>query len=345
MISGRSIRRAWFTVIAAASWAHAVPPSLTTAILGDVMRPGMTIHGMMVPLDPLAGSAAGLIRADHATVGRAPGVFLLDGLRYTAAAPAFSLAAPRAGYETGTGRIHAPSGFTADGETLRIRGDSLAGEVRTRRFDLTGFVEIGIKPRFVPSVALAAGRILSADPWRITPVTPFPCILPPDASGFIARFAGRMDRYMRCLAAEDALACPRTIILVGREGGRLDLPDRRLSITGPAAILGQGMMLACDGGIRIAEEEEGFRALASGSVEAWIHATKRNSVTTIQCASFESAGAGEVVQFQGGPLVARKHGMTLSATESWQFLRVFEGGRIVLGPGAWEMEGGALPPG
>jgi hypothetical protein len=158
-------------------------------------------------------------------------------------------------------------------------------------------------------------------------------------------FAGDLATFLDCWKRVEDRADNRfggTFMMMGRNGGQIDLERMEMRLDGRTAILGPRSVLVSSGGMRLCREtlndEELIRMTGNGGVRTWIHPPKADE-TWIQSASFECVSDRRILQFEGGPLTVGRKGMILEASESWQFVRVFDGGRIVLSPGSWNMVG------
>lgn len=131
-----------------------------------------------------------------------------------------------------------------------------------------------------------------------------------------------------------ALICPK--------GGWLDLRRNELRLAARSAVLGPDTVLVSDDGIRCFQEEfDGnlmMHVTGGGGIKTWMRSPQSDE-TWIRSNTFDYVSDGSVLQFEGGPIVLKRKGVTLEATEGWQFIRIFDGHRIVLSPGNWNSTG------
>lgn len=157
--------------------------------------------------------------------------------------------------------------------------------------------------------------------------------------GLVQDFSGDLATFLDCWKwVEDRN--PAAFTLMGHHGGEINLTRAEMDISGRSAILGRRSVLVSTGGMHLQREsldgDELMRMTGQGGIRAWIHPPARDE-TWIHSGNFEYVSDRRILQFDGGPLVVSRGGMILVAGESWQFVRVFDGGRVVLSPGSWNV--------
>ena len=318
--------------------------------LSGILRPGMIFRDLMLPLNRAGEPDVQIMSAEEAVIREPAHLLQITGLRFSSgqASARFDLQAPTAVYDLKAKTIHASEGFRGNGFGFHYEGAALRGSPKTLAFDLSGIVEIqsaGLFPT-IPSDGKPARENLS----DCRQVLPGLYELRPDEGMTSVRlvqdFAGDLATFVKCWDhVEDPDPCrigggPAGLSLIGLEGGWMDLRQCRMHLTGRSALLGPRTVLTSSGGIRLREESPDgdslIRVTGKGQIKAWMHPSK-SIETWIRAESFGYVSDRQILQFKGGPLVVSRDGAVLEATENWQFVRIFAGGRIVLSTGSWNM--------
>lgn len=143
---------------------------------------------------------------------------------------------------------------------------------------------------------------------------------------------GQREGYMGCFS---------------KNGGRLADLEIGIMINGPAVILSESIVLNATKGLslhrEISDDHEKMEThvLANNGVKAVLSGDRLD--ISIKCRSFKQVVERKVAQFEGGPVVMRRNHVTLVAEEEWQFVRIFDNHRVVLGPGKWQVVGTLKP--
>lgn len=256
----------------------------------------------------------------------------------------YSVTAPEATYDFRTGRLNIERRFQGSAFGMHFEGSRLGGEVKSRNFKIAG--DFGIHLCF-PLKTTSSARHKTWEQLTAFPRSPGLYAVPGlSPIGIVQDFAGDLTTFIQCWnqVAEDMngnLSEHRhtsDLMIMGREGGRIDLAGFEIDLDGRTAILGPRFFLRSDGGLRIREVavelDRMMRLSGGGGIQAWM-APSDSGITLICSDKFEFVGDRRILQFEGGPLTLSRGGIILKASENWQFIRVFDGGRVVLSPGGW----------
>lgn len=326
------------------------PPAVAdSGAFAGMMRPGMILRGLVYPLNPLSPDKSQVLRAAEVEILEPTHLLRIKDLRLTGGRQSggFNLDAPAAVFDLKTKAIHAGNGFRAVGLGLHFAGAALSAELKSQSYQVGGRFEIQLSG-LQPSVPLPNNMMED----RRSPFLPQASRPNGLASaeamtsvGLVQDFAGNLATFLDCwkwVEARDGNRFTGTFMLMGHQGGEIDLERMEMRLDGRSAILGPRSVLVSSGGMRLCREtlngEDLIRMTGNGGVRTWIHPPKADE-TWIQSASFECVSDRRILQFEGGPLTIGRKGMILEASENWQFVRVFDGGRIVLSPGSWNMLG------
>ena len=329
--------------------------------LSGIIHSGMVFRDLILPMVSPGEGGKQVLKAESAEVGdpahrlQIRGLELMIGERDSG----FHLRAPGASFDLKTKRMEAGEGFLAEGWGARFEGVNLSGIVNDRRFEISGHFQIRVHGR--------GGAVVP------TPRPPFPdeegafdrYFEPRDAVSLAKRMtAPRLlqefsphlhgfDRYWKTLSRGDlsasAIWWKPHWYLASWQGGGFDLSRKEVRMAGASALIGPGGFLSSEGGMVWRQEASinpddsdaggpatETRILGQGGVNVWMQAAD-DDVTWIRSERFEYvAGLGNVLQFEGGPVRFFRSGVLLRAEENWQFVRLFDGEKLVLSPGNWK---------
>jgi hypothetical protein len=318
----------------------------------QIMQPGMVFNDLIFPISPYRPEDGQLLRARKAEIGSTSLTMKLEGLRLTGKRTAgdFDLETPVAVYNFKSKTLESASGFQATGFGLNFKGERLRGKLESRSFDVIGDFEIHMNqlspqlPLYFPAhegkMPLFEGSLLAKHRFTECRVKTSLTLIQ-DFAGDLCTF---IDCWKRFEARPSGLGSnsPKGISIMGHDGGTIQLNDVEMTLAGLTAIIGPNAVLVASGGMRLDQESsEGgklIRVIGQGGVRSWMQPSATGG-TWIESARFEYVSDRQLLQFDGGPLRVGRGGTILVAAEPWQFVRVFEGGRIVLSPGRWEMGG------
>lgn len=314
----------------------------------------MVFRDLVLPSISTDGNKPQSLKAALAEIGEPRHLLRIQGLEFSFGVPAsgFSLGAPTATLDLKTKAIHAPDGFTADGWGFSFEGANLAGSVAERSFEISGYFQVKTAGR-------SGGNAVSTVPARVPnpqafefrlerqsiPRVPDPMTGLRLLQGFSPHLHG-FEKYWRHLSREPGEGSNRwdgnDWHLVSWQGGAFDMQRQWVRMTGHSALIGPGGFLSSRGGMVWSREkmETGDDAIETrveggGGVNVWMQDAGME-VTWLKSESFVYvADMGDVLQFEGGPVRFFRDGIEFQATEDWQFVRLFDGGRLVLSPGSW----------
>lgn len=291
-----------------------------------------------------------MISARRAEFGGASDRLELAGLELVDPAVPLRVAAPAAAYDFNTGRLEIRGGFKGTAPGFSFEGRALHADCERLRFEAPDELIILLRGAMPgnrgPQPETPRGDLLARVFPLLSPATLLPEARAMTPAALVASVARDPATFARCWSWIEGVdgRGPETIrgsvVLFGPRGGHMDLSRHELSLAGRSALLGPQVVLVCDGGLRVFREptEDGtmLRAQGVGGVRGWMSGTNEVEIQ-LAAATLDHAGDGGVVQFEGGPLVVRRGGAILTAAESWQFVRFFGNGRMVLSPGSWHM--------
>ncbi|MES2657750.1 MAG: hypothetical protein V4689_03980 [Verrucomicrobiota bacterium] len=323
-------------------------------IMSGFMRPGMVLKEFYYQINSADGGGSQMLAARRAEILDPSHLMGIDGLsvRGGTGSRSYSFTAAEAVYDFKTSSLHTPGAFQGSALGMRFSGSRLRGEVRSRIFDMSGDFQIHLDAlvRAAPRAPDVTWEQLTGGPTP--PLDPRGHVAAREMTpmGLIQDFAGDLMTFLHCWSrvAEDGSGeqtgsqrAPELMIL-GREGGRIDLRLLEMNLKGRAAILAPGSFLSSQGGIRIGEAmvelDRMMRLTGSGGIQVWM-TPSGSGKTLIRSDRFEFVSDRRILQFEGGPLTVSRRGIILQASENWQFVRVFDGGRVVLSPGNWTTVG------
>jgi hypothetical protein len=317
------------------------------------MRAGASFRDLMIPLRASSEGTAQIITASEASIDHPPDLLKIRGLLISSGTSpkTFRLEARTAVYDLNKKTLLARDGFYGRGSNMDFRGDMIRGSPENLQFDLTGYFEVqnnalsSLFPKVDPVSRTTWGEIMareeiSAGLWecrsdqRLNPIS-----LLQDLSSNLAEFV-KCRNHMEAKDFKSDPSASGRMALVGLEGGSMDLRQWRIQLTRRSALVGPQSVLTCSQGIRLRREltdaEPLMHLTGAGDIKAWFK-TSEQTETSVRSGSFHYVSDRKILQFKGGPLVVNRDGIVLQATEEWQFLRVFDGGRVVLSTGAWNM--------
>lgn len=326
----------------------------SSAMMSKIMRPGMGLKDFSYQINSRDGNQGQVLVAKNAEIRDPANLMWIDGFAFRGGGGdrSYSVTAPEAVYDFMTGTLQTRGPFQGNALGMRFEGSRLTGEVKSRRFDFSDDFEIHlsslVKPpppagdetweelTCAPPSPFRPGRHLSG-----TEMTPI---------GQVQDFAGDLTTFLKCWSRVTEELVPNQtgirrasdFMIMGRQGGQIDLGIFEMDLVGRTAILAPKSCLFSLGGIRIRETvvelERMMHLTGSGGIQAWM--TPSASEKTLICSDkFEFVSDRRILQFEGGPLTLCRRGIILQASESWQFVRIFDGGRVVLSPGNWKTLG------
>jgi hypothetical protein len=319
--------------------------------LSGIFQSGLVFYDLFVPLTPLNTRKTQTLTAVRAEVLVPPNLLETSGFHITVKEPntsPFSFRSKTAVYDFKSGAIHASNGFSASSSGLNFEGVELWRESETPVFDAIGHLEVQLEK---PASRLSPDLITTGEPafhFGPLPVSRYELPNPMAPLELVQKFSGNLSSFLKCWrwtgawdstidsSSESALAA------ISSDGGHIDLQKVEIQLAGPSAIIGRQAVLISAGGIQMHQENSDdynlVRMTGQGGVQTWIHAPKSNELW-IRSTRFDCVSDRRIIQFKGGPLTIGRRGAILTATEDWQFVRVFPNGRIVLSPGAWTSTG------
>jgi hypothetical protein len=316
--------------------------------LTGVMRQGMVLRDVVIPIDPQREGAQ-VLRASEAKVG-APGRLRITNLQlqgHSGSSQAIELRAPSAIYDVRARSIVVRDGFHGAGCGVIFDGTGLTATLAAKVFEFDG--RFRIERRQTPMGVAAASRQraqLRLPSWQSPEMPSRIPELPrqPALARLVTNFAPDIATATLCwgliAAASDATLGPPGFNLICLDGGRADIGKHEVDCHGRSAFFGHGSMLRSSEGMRLRRESVAgslvTRVSGHGGVEAWVQRASQDG-TWIRSREFAYVSDRQVLQFEGGPLVVGDDGGQLKAAEDWQFVRVFPGSQIVLSPGVWNM--------
>jgi hypothetical protein len=324
------------------------------------MRAGASFRGLMIPLRSSAGGETQIMTASEASIDHPPDLLKIRGFLISSGTGAngFSLEARTAIYDLSKKTLLARDGFCGRVSHMDFRGDLIRGSPEKLEFDLSGYFEVqnNALASLFPKVdgltrstwsdvmvrgGLSRGLLECSRDRALDPIT-----LLQDLASNLAEFVECRDHMEAKVFGTGSSATGR-IALVGLEGGSMDLRQWRIQLMKRSALIGPHSVLTCSQGIRLKREiaDPGplIHLTGSGDIKAWFK-TSGHVDTSVRARSFHYVSDRKILQFKGGPLEVNRDGVVLQATEDWQFLRVFDGGRVVLSTGAWNMTNQAPNP-
>jgi hypothetical protein len=321
--------------------------------IAPIFQPGLVFYNFRV--------LPGTLKAQDLTAARAevqnpPNLLRITDLNLAERAQnpkPFKLHANTAVYDLESGVIQASDGFLANRGALSFEGRELWKETQNLIFDAIGHFEI----QLAKSTPLAAPpnrtRSSNLSPFHFEPLTPFGAKLPHPMAPLelVQNFAQDLSSFAKCwrwTGAWGLSMCENSknaIALISKDGGHVNLHRNQIQLAGPAAIIHRQLILISTGGVQISQEglaDENFMKLSSqGEIQAWMHAPGSDELW-IRSNQFDCVSDPQIIQFMGGPIMVGSRGVLMSATEDWQYARVFPGGRIVLSPGNWNTTGSLI---
>ncbi len=319
--------------------------------ISGIFQSGLVFYDLFVPLAPLNRGKTQTLTASRAEVLDPPNLLEAYDFHLSVKEPCtspFSFQSNKAVYDFKSGAVHASNGFFASSSGLNFEGIELWRESELPVFDAIGHLEVQLaKPASRLSFTL---KTPGTPPFRFEPLQASKYELPNPMAPLelVQKFSGNLSTFLKCWrwtsewdsavssSSEGALAA------ISPDGGHIDLQRIKIQLAGPSAIIGRQAVLVSAGGIQMLQENSDdcnlVRMTGQGGVQTWIHAPKSDEVW-VRSTRFDCVSDRKIIQFKGGPLMVGRRGAILTATEDWQFVRVFPSGRIVLSSGAWNSTG------
>jgi hypothetical protein len=340
--------RIFFSILFLTISGTATSPEKATGF-SSVMGPGMTFSNFILVLDPAGDGENQILRATKAEIRDISRWLHITNLRVCCGKDVgkFELDAPAAVYDFTEKSILIQNGFSANGHGMHFEGCGLDGKLTSRKFDISGNFEIRTNA-LLPLKAPKAEHTMEVSPFEQSESLPFASALiePMTPIRLLQNFAGDINSFLKYLDRVEGgnifgqARPPASLIMTGHHGGHIDLQSVAMQLTGQTALFAPHSLLVSSGGMQLCQESienETFMHLSGqGGIEAWMHPSGSEE-TRIHSSTFSYLSDRQVVQFEGGPLMVSRKGTTLVARESWQFIRVFSGNRIVMSPGSWDI--------
>jgi hypothetical protein len=321
--------------------------------LAQVMRPGITFRDLVYPIASPDSNGRQILYAARAEIRQTAHLLDITGLRLSEIRQngGFELDAAAAEYDLSARTLCTRGDFRASGSGAHCEGTELVGSLESRLFELRGRFKIYSEPAIPAPFWLGSPPKITRSPFLAPFFQPIQSVSAEVMTPFrlVRDFAGDLETFFDCwgcIEAADPAHSP-AITLMGRQGGEIDFRQMKMKFAGPSAILGPRSVLVCSGGMDARQEVENegkpMRLVGQGGICAWM-ASPKSQETWIRSGSFEYVSDRRVFEFTGGPLLIGRNGMILQATETWQFVRVFNGQRIILSPGHWNTMGNLISP-
>ncbi len=321
--------------------------------LSGIMIPGMIFSNLIVPLNPMDQQNLQVLRASRAEIGTPPHLLRISNLNVSVREQGvrkFNLQTQSAIYDFHSKTIKTADQFHANGRGLCMEGMGLCGNPADQIFDAGSRLEIQV------------GQPAQQTPFSPRPKpTEFPTFRdtspeqskyavpdPMSALELVQTFAGNLSTFMWCwrwvdqfdTGVEDTAA--ESMVLMAPGGGRIDLGQLDIQLTGPSLLLGPRAVMLSSKGVRFRQESSNgdtwIRMTGQGGVKTSIH-NAQSGMVWIRSDSVVAISDKQLIQFEGGPLQVWRQGILLEAAENWQYVRVYANRRMMLSPGAWNMVG------
>ena len=321
--------------------------------LSGIMLPGTVFQDLMVPFNPLDRGNLRVLSAARAEIAEPASTLRISGLDYSVSEGGtikFHLRAHTAVYDFLRKTVATTNGFNAGGGGLRFEGSELAGTPEDQAFDANGHLEIQIADARVSNPASWQAQAKEFPPFRGDLPAPAALGLPDPMAllVLVQEFSGNLATFMKCWRwvekLDPAANGPNTanVVLVSPGGGQLDLRQIDIRLAGSSMLIGAHAVMISGEGMRFRRVTDNgntlIRMTGQGGIKTWMHAPHAHEVW-IRSNTFECVSDHQIMQFQGGPLIVCRQGITLVAAEDWQFVRILANRRLVLSPGSWNVVG------
>lgn len=325
--------------------------------LPQIFRTGLVFYDLVIPLNPLDHQGSQDIRAGRAEVQDPPNLLRISDLRASIRKEhenPLTIRANAAVYDFTSGGIHATDGFAVNHGELSFEGIDVWKKSPSMVFDATQHFEIQLtKPTRIMAPPAPKTRA-PASPFHFDSAqsSRYDQPNPMAPLTLVQNFAADLSSFIKCWRwtgewNADPESCPKNAMaFISREGGHIDLDQTQIQLAGPSAIVSRQAVLISAGGIQITKEETSdnacIRIKGQGGIQAWVHAQGSDELW-IRSTKFEGVSDRQIVQHSGGPVMIGSRGAVLVATQNWQYVRLFPGGKVILSPGDWQSYGNLAP--
>ena len=320
--------------------------------MNGIMQTGLLFEELVLTLSSSVNDQRMRLEASRAEILDPPHFLRIHGMRFRGEGDhgQFGIDSPIALYDMQKKTIQTSGGFQANAFGLRSSGHALQGNLEQQTFSVQGDFKMGLSnmtlsstpgngPVWKTSSCLSPPPFYKIDGILGESITPL---------STIQEFSKDLHTFIKCWQLyalddkESQHGKSTGLTLMSRQGGKINLDSLQMQFLGRTMILGSGVAISSSGGIRLFEEILNqvrlIRVVGHNGIQASIHRPQSGDFW-IASEDFEYLEDKRTLQFKGGPLIFGRGKTVLRASERWQFVRVFDGGRIVLSPGNWDSVG------